>query len=89
MPVGSQQEAVLGQAELLLAAAIAQAQQRGFPLLGIGVAVPAWIDSARGVIIRAATRGWTNVALQSLWGTRFALPVVVENRARAAATAAP
>jgi predicted NBD/HSP70 family sugar kinase len=85
--LGSPQEVVLEQAEALLNAATAQAKQRALPLLGIGVAVPGWVDSARGVITCSTTLGWTDVALQSLWETRFALPVMVENKARAAAMA--
>jgi predicted NBD/HSP70 family sugar kinase len=48
---------------------------------------PGWVDSARGVIIRATTLAQSNIALQSLWETPFSLPVMVENKVRAAAMA--
>jgi predicted NBD/HSP70 family sugar kinase len=85
IPLGCQQEVALKQAEVLLAEAITQAQERALPLLGIGVAVPGWVDSQRGIIIRSATLGWTNLALQSRWEASFSLPVIIENKARAAA----
>jgi predicted NBD/HSP70 family sugar kinase len=86
--VGAQQEVVLGQAEVLLTAAIEQARQRALPLLGIGgAAVPGIVDGERGIVIRVPALGWKELALKPLWEARFGLPVLVENRARAAAIA--
>ncbi len=81
------QDAILAQAEALLAAAIKQAQQHNLPLLGIGVAVPGAVDTGRGVVTHVSALGWQDLALQSLWEARYGLPVIVENKARAAAIA--
>ncbi len=82
-----QQGAILAQSEALLAAAIAQAHQHGLPLLGIGVAVPGAVDTERGVVTHVPALGWRDLALKPLWEARFGLPVIVENKARAAAIA--
>jgi len=84
--LGCPQEEVLRQAEALLAAAIEQAQSRGLPLLGLGVAVPGIVDSEGGQIISAPALGWRNTSLRQ-WETRFGLPVIVENKARSGAMA--
>jgi len=55
-------------------------------LLGIGVAVPGAVDTERGVVMHVPALGWRDLALQSLWEARFGLRVIVENKARAAAT---
>ena len=85
--VGSQQEVILKRAETLLDTAIEQAQQRALPVLGMGVAVPDLVDSGRGVIRSAPALGWQDTPLGSRWEARFGLPVLVENKARAAAMA--
>ena len=82
---GAEEEAVLAQADTLLAAAIEQANQRSLPPLGIGVAAPGTVDPDRGMIIRASTLGWQDIALKARWEARFSLPVTVENKARSAA----
>jgi len=56
-------------------------------LLGIGVAVPGTVDTERGVVTRAPALDWQELALRSQWEALFGLPVIVENKARAAATA--
>jgi glucokinase len=86
-PEAAPQAAILGQAEALLAAAIEQARQRALPLLGIGAAVPGVVDRERGIVIRVPALGWRDLALKPLWEARFRLPVIVENKARAAAIA--
>lgn len=82
-----QQEMLLAQAEALVVPAIQQAQAHDLPLLGIGVAVPGAVDTDRGVVTHVPALGWRDLALQALWEARFGLPVIVENKARAAATA--
>ncbi len=82
---GAKEEAVLSQADSLLASAIGNAQQRALPLLGIGVAAPGMVDSKRGMIINASSLGWKNTPLKTRWESRFLLPVIVENKARSAA----
>ncbi len=85
--VGSRPEVVLGQAEALLVAATEQARQRALPLLGIGAAVPGVVDIERGIVIRVPALGWRDLALKPLWEARFGLPVIIENKARAAVIA--
>ncbi len=87
VPVGAPQDVILGRSEALLDVAIEKARQAELPLLGIGVAVPGTVDTERGVVTRAPALGWNDLALQALWEARFGLPVIVENKARAAATA--
>jgi predicted NBD/HSP70 family sugar kinase len=84
---GVQQDAILAQAEALLAEAIAQAQRHNLPLLGIGVAVPGAVDTERGVVTHLPALGWRDLALKARWEARFGQPVIVENKARAAAIA--
>jgi predicted NBD/HSP70 family sugar kinase len=87
IPIGAPSDVTLGRSQMLLAAAIEQAQQNALPLLGIGVAVPGIVDTARGMVIQAPALGWKDLALKSLWEAHFGLPVIVENKARAAAIA--
>jgi len=84
---GSPEDVILGQAQDLLDAAIKRAHQDELPLLGIGVAVPGIVDTERGVVTRAPALGWSELDLKSLWEKHFRLPVIVENKARAAAIA--
>lgn len=86
-PVGSDQETVLGQAEALIAEAIDQAQERGIPILGIGVGVPGIIQPGPHGLVSAPALGWRELAVKQFFEQRFALPVIVENKARAAAMA--
>lgn len=81
----AKEEAVLSQADSLLATAIENAQQRALPLLGIGVAAPGVVDTERGMVIHASSLGWKDTALKTRWESRFLLPVIVENKARSAA----
>ena len=85
--VGSSQEAILAQAEALIAQAIDRAQECGCSLLGIGVAVPGLVDPGPESLVSAPALGWKEVPLKQIWEQRFAVPVVVENKARAAAAA--
>jgi predicted NBD/HSP70 family sugar kinase len=85
--LGAPQEVVLELAEGLLTPAIEQAKQSGLPLLGIGVAAPGLVDSDRGVVLSAPTLGWKEISLRARWESRFRLPVIMENKARAAAMA--
>lgn len=82
---GAKEEAVLSQADSLLASAVRNAQQRALPLLGIGVAAPGRVDSEAGIVVSASSLGWRNTALKTRWESRFLLPVIVENKARSAA----
>lgn len=84
---GSSKESVLETAEALLGDAAEQGRQRELPLLGIGVAVPGMVDHALGMVVSAPALGWKEVLLKPGWEARFGLPVMVENKARAAAMA--
>lgn len=85
--VGSSQEAVLAHTEALIGEAIDQARERGIPLLGIGVGVPGIVDPGAASLVSAPALGWKEVPLKQIWEECFALPVIVENKARAAAMA--
>ncbi|MGC9334778.1 MAG: ROK family protein [Anaerolineae bacterium] len=87
--VGSSQEEVLVQAEALIAEAIDQARERVAlgSLLGIGVAVPGAVDPGEESFVTAPALGWKEVSLKQRFKRCFALPVIVDNRARAAAMA--
>lgn len=84
-PVHSNQETVLAQAEALIAEAIEQARERDLPLLGIGVGVPGIVEPGPENRVSSSTLGWKEVPLKQIWEQHFALPVVVEHKARAAA----
>ncbi|MBN2449653.1 MAG: ROK family transcriptional regulator [Lentisphaeria bacterium] len=81
---GDSQSAVLDQAAALVQGALSWASGQGREVLGIGVAVAGLVDHGLGTILYAPHLGWRDVALGSRWGSRFGLPVVVENEANAA-----
>jgi predicted NBD/HSP70 family sugar kinase len=85
--VGSSQEAVLAHTEALIGEAIDQARARGIPLLGIGVGVPGRVDPSPASLVSSPALGWKEVPLKQIWEERFSVPVIVENKARAAAMA--
>lgn len=87
VPPHSPEETILHKADNLLAAASAQAQQLGTPLLGIGVAAPGLVDSGRGIVVSAPALGWRDTVLKARWEEHFSMPVMVENKARSAAMA--
>lgn len=87
IPIGAPQDVILARGQMLLRAAIERAQQDALPLLGIGVAVPGLVDAERGMVTQVPALGWKDLALKSLWEAHFGLPVIVENKARAAAIA--
>lgn len=87
MAVGSSQDAVLAHVEALIAEAVDQAREKDIPLLGIGVGVPGIVDPGPASLISASALGWKEVPLKQIWEERFHAPVIVENKARAAAMA--
>lgn len=87
IPVGSNQETVLAQAEALIAEAIVQAHAQAIPLLGIGVGVPGIVGPGENNLVSAPALGWKEVPLKQIWTQRFSVSVLVENKARAAAMA--
>lgn len=87
IPIGAPQDVILERSQLLLDAAVTRSQSESLPLLGIGVAVPGIVNTEQGMVIRAPALGWKDLALKSLWEAHFGLPVIVDNKARAAAIA--
>lgn len=81
--IGSAQGVVLAQAEGLINEAIDQARARAIPLLGIGVGVPGVVNQC----VSSTALGWKEVPLKQIWEKQFTLPVIVDNKARAAAMA--
>jgi N-acetylglucosamine repressor len=88
-PADGDRDAVLVQAEELIAEAIDQACEQAplGPLLGVGVAVPGAVDPGEESLVTAPALGWHAVAVKRRLQARFDLPVVVDNKARAAAIA--
>lgn len=84
---GSSQQDILARAEALITGAIDQARVRGLPLLGIGVGAPGVVDPGQEAHVTAPALGWKEVPLKQILEQRFSLPVIVENKARAAAMA--
>ena len=85
--VGSDRELILAQAEALIVEAMGQAHERAIPPLGIGVGVPGIVDPGPESLVSAPALCWKEVPLKQIWEQRFSLPVIVENKARAAAMA--
>lgn len=67
--------------------AMHEAQYRRIPPLGIGVVLPALIDTHQGTVALGPNLGWQNVPVLKHWQAQFDLPVLVENDANAAAMA--
>jgi predicted NBD/HSP70 family sugar kinase len=87
IPVGGSQETVLCRTEALIVGAVDQARELAIPLLGLGVGVPGIVNPGPESLVSAPALGWKDVPLKQIWKQRFALPVIVENKARAAAMA--
>jgi len=54
-------------------------------LFGIGVGVPGLVDQGSGTLLFAPNLHWRNVPIRERWSELFAVPVIVENEANAAA----
>jgi len=85
---GSHRETV-AQGEALIAEAMdhARGEDTLGPPLGIGVGVPGAVDPGEESLVTSPAMGWKDVALKRRYERRFALPVIVDNKARAAAMA--
>lgn len=81
LEIGSGQEVVITRVKGLIDDAIRQTQQFSSPLLGIGVGVPGVVDD----FVNAPALGWKEVPLKTILEQRFKVPVIVDNKARAAA----
>ncbi|HEX3784877.1 MAG TPA: ROK family transcriptional regulator [Pseudonocardiaceae bacterium] len=56
-------------------------------LLGVGVASGGWVDPGRGVVVEHAPLAWREVGVREIFARHTRAPVVVDNHARALATA--
>jgi len=81
MPIGSAQEVILNLVKGLISDAIDQAHAQNIPLLGIGVGVPGVVNQH----VSSPALGWKEVPLRQILLQQFDLPVIVDNKARAAA----
>lgn len=81
--IGGHHESMLTEVQNLITLALEQAQKCGSVLLGIGVGVPGVVNHR----VNSPALGWKEVPLQQLLEQRFQVPVMVENKARAAAMA--
>jgi predicted NBD/HSP70 family sugar kinase len=59
----------------------------GKALLGVGVASGGWVDPGRGVVVEHAPLAWREVGIREVFARHTRAPVVVDNHARALATA--
>lgn len=81
--IGSPQEVILTLVKGLTGEAIDQARENNIPLLGIGVGVPGVVNQH----VSSPALGWKEVPLRQILEQQFNLPVIVDNKARAAAMA--
>jgi predicted NBD/HSP70 family sugar kinase/DNA-binding XRE family transcriptional regulator len=78
-------EAYIKKAEELIETAREIAENKGLPLMGIGVAIWGMIDHAKGMIHYAPNLKWRDIPLESKWNKLFNVPVYIENDANASA----
>jgi predicted NBD/HSP70 family sugar kinase len=81
MPIGSTQKVILNLVTDLIGEAIDQAHAHNIPILGIGVGVPGVVNHH----VSSPALGWKEVPLRQILLHQFDLPVIVDNKARAAA----
>jgi predicted NBD/HSP70 family sugar kinase len=53
--------------------------------LGIGLAIPGLVDIQAGTLTYAPNLNWRNVHFRDLWGTKFNVPLYIENNGNASA----
>ena len=83
----SSQGAVRGAVNDEASRLIGEATERGFDVVGIGLAVPGIIDEAAGVAVSSMIIGWRNVAFKQALSDLTGLPVGFGHDVRAAAAA--
>ncbi|MCU0484888.1 MAG: ROK family transcriptional regulator [Anaerolineales bacterium] len=81
--IGSSQEVIIAMVDNMVGEAIHQAHVRNIPLLGVGVGVPGVVNHR----VNAPALGWKEVPLKEILEQHFNVPVIVDNKARAAAIA--
>lgn len=81
--IGSAQEVILTLIKSLISEAIDRARGSSIPLLGIGVGVPGVVNQN----VSSPALGWKEAPLRQILEQTFAMPVIVDNKARAAAMA--
>ena len=65
--------------------AVGVANQLGYRLLGIGIALPGMVDEERGLLVFSPNLQWRDVPLRDIFSEYTSLPVFVDNDANAAA----
>ncbi|MBN2146899.1 MAG: ROK family transcriptional regulator [Anaerolineales bacterium] len=83
LEIGSTQEVILSLVKGLVDEAVGQAHMGNIALLGIGIGVPGVVNNH----VNAPTLGWKEVPLKDSLQELFDLPVLIDNKARAAAMA--
>lgn len=73
--------------EALLAGIEYQTATAPFPLAGIGITIPGIVDSEHGIVVQALHLNLRNVLLRDSLAQRFAVPVIIDRAAHAAALA--
>lgn len=81
--IGCPQNVIVAEVVGMLGEAIHQAKTRDIPLLGVGVGVPGVVNNR----VNAPALGWMEVPLKDILEQYFKIPVIVDNKARAAAMA--
>ena len=76
--------------ERIVAAArrlVAEANEDGRRILGVGLGMVGWVDASEGMIVEAPHRGWRDVPLGAWLAQALQLPVCLDNNVRAMASA--
>lgn len=75
----------LALAESLIEEAIRAGDANHLRLLGIGLGVPGLIDTEQGILRFTPNLGWRNIRFRERWGSRFGVPLYIENDGNASA----
>jgi glucokinase-like ROK family protein len=79
------QSEVIRLGEELIGAALQAGRAYSLNPLGIGLAVPGLVDTARGELVYAPNLCWRHVTFRDLWGHKFGVPLYIENDGNASA----
>ena len=82
---GTDQSEVIKLSEELIHAALQAGRAYDLTPLGIGLAVPGLVDTARGELVFAPSLGWRHVPFRDRWGHKFEVPLYIENDGNASA----
>lgn len=73
------QEQVLALCEELIQLALRAGDAHRLKPLGIGLAVPGLVDTAKGTLVYAPNLNWRNVNFHDRWCAKFGMPLYVDN----------